>query len=59
MKRVEEIKRVRMQRHFDKRMDAHKDKKRKDIENELMKHIDLIEDPMVKAYIKGKKVVKI
>jgi len=45
MKRVDEIKRVRMQRHFDKRMELHKDKKRKDIENELMKHVDLIEDP--------------
>ena len=55
MKRVDEIKRIRQQRHFDKRMEAHKDKKRRDIENELMKHIDLIEDPKVKAYITKKK----
>ena len=59
MKRVDEIKRVRQQRHFDKRMEAHKDKKRKDIENELMKHIDLIEDPKVKAYITKKKAAKV
>ena len=58
MKRVDEIKRVRMQRHFDKRMEAHKDKKRKDIENELMKHVDLIEDPKIKQYIIKKKAEK-
>ena len=36
-------------------MDAHKDKKRKDLEAELMKHVDLIEDPAVKEYILAKK----
>ena len=59
MKRVDEIKRVRMQRHFDKRMELHKDKKRKDIENELMKHVDLIEDPQIKEYILKKKTQKV
>ena len=59
MKRVDEIKRVRMQRHFDKRMELHKDKKRKDIENELMKHVDLIEDPKIKEYILKKKTQKV
>ena len=58
MKRVDEIKGVRQQRLFDKRMDAHKTKKRQDIENELMKHINLIEDPKVKAYIIKKKTLK-
>ena len=58
MKRVDEIKQVRQQRHFNKRMEAHKEKKRKDIENELMKHIDLIEDPEIKKYIQKKKVQK-
>ena len=59
MKRIDEIKSVRQQRMFDKRMDAHKDKKRADIENELMKHIGLIEDPAMKAYIMKKKAQKI
>ena len=36
-------------------MDAHKGKKRKDLENELMKHVDLIEDPAIKEYITQKK----
>jgi len=55
MKRVEEIKAARKLRHFNKRMDAHKTKKREDMENELMKHIDLIDDPAVKEYIRSKK----
>ena len=58
MKRVEEIKQARMKRHFDKRMDAHKTKKKQDLENELMKHVDLIEDPNVKQYILKKKELK-
>ena len=40
-------------------MDAHKDKKRKDLENELMKHVDLIEDPAVKEFILAKKADKL
>ena len=40
-------------------MDAHKDKKRKDLENELMKHVDLIEDPSVKEFILAKKADKL
>ena len=59
MKRIDEIRTIRQQRMFDKRMDAHKDKKRSDIENELMKHIGLIEDPKMKAYIMKKKAQKI
>ena len=37
MKRVDEIKGVRQQRMFDKRMDAHKAIKRRQMEIELMK----------------------
>ena len=59
MKRVDEIKVARQMRFFQKRMDAHKVKKRADIENELMKHLELIEDPKVKAYIIKKKTQKI
>ena len=39
-------------------MDAHKNKKKGDLERELMKHADLIEDPDVKAYIMEKKEAK-
>ena len=59
MKRVEEIKAARKQRHFNKRMDSHKQKKKQDIENELIKHIDLISDPAIKEYIKNKKEQKL
>ena len=58
MKRVDEIKTVRQQRMFDRRMEAHKGKKRKDLEAELMKHIDLIEDPAIKEYIAKKQTEK-
>ena len=44
---------------FDKRMEAHKEKKRNDIINELMKHADLIEDPKVKEYVIKKKEQKV
>ena len=40
-------------------MDAHKGKKKGDLERELIKHADLIEDPNVKAYIMEKKNAKI
>ena len=40
-------------------MDAHKGKKKGDLERELIKHADLIEDPNVKAYIIEKKQAKI
>ena len=43
---------------FDRRMEAHKGKKRKDLENELIKHLDLIEDPAIKQYIIKKKTQK-
>ena len=39
-------------------MEAHKDKKRRDVENELMKHTGLIENAKVKAYILAKKEAK-
>jgi len=55
MKRVDEIKCARQMRHFKARMDAHKGKKKGDLERELLKHADLIEDPDVKAYIMEKK----
>ena len=58
MKRVDEIKSARQLRHFNARMDAHKGKKKLDLENELIKHVDLIEDEGVKAYIREKKEAK-
>ena len=58
MKRVDEIKCARQMRHFKARMDAHKGKKKGDLERELLKHADLIEDPDVKAYIMEKKAQK-
>ena len=58
MKRVDEIKTARQKRLFDKRMAAHKTKKRLDMVNELIKHVDLIEDPKVKEYVKKKKIEK-
>ena len=59
MKRVDEIKGVRQQRMFDKRMDAHKAIKRRQMEIELMKHSDLIDDPKIKSYIEEKKKIKL
>ena len=58
MKRIDEIKGTRQQRLFDKRIEAHKAKKRSDIENELMKHLGLIEDPKIKEYIIKKSLQK-
>ena len=58
MKRVDEIKGVRQQRMFDKRMDAHKAIKRRQMEIELMKHSDLIDDPKIKSYIEAKKKIR-
>ena len=43
---------------FDKRMDAHKEKKRADVTNELMKHLNLIDDPKIKEYLIKKKAQK-
>ena len=47
-----------MQRHFDRRMEAHKRIKRVHLENELIKHVDLIDDPKVKAFVLKKKEIK-
>ena len=43
---------------FKRRMDDHKVKKRNDLQNELMKHVDLISDPKMKEYILKKKSQK-
>jgi hypothetical protein len=58
MKKLDEIKARRQQRFFERRMAKAKAKKRTDVENELMKHSDLINDPKVKAYIQRKKEAK-
>lgn len=58
MKKLDEIKARRQQRFFERRMAKAKAKKRTDVENELMKHADLINDPKVKAYITRKKDAK-
>lgn len=58
MKKIDEIKARRQQRFFDRRMAKAATKKRADIENELVKHADLISDPKVKQYILKKKEVK-
>ena len=55
MKRVSEIKTSRMERLFKKRMDAHKHIKRQQMEIELAKHIDLIDDDRIKQYIAKKR----
>ena len=44
-----------MERAFKKRMDDHKGIKKMNLEIELMKHVDLIDDPNVKSYILKKK----
>ena len=55
MKKLDEIKGKRQQRFFERRMAKAKAKKRTDVENELVKHADLIGDAKVKAYILKKK----
>jgi hypothetical protein len=59
MKRVDEIKKTRQQRFFDRRMAKASAKKRMDMENELMTHVDMISDPKIKEFIKEKKFVKL
>lgn len=59
MKRIDEIKKVRQQRFFDRRMAKASAKKRIDVENELMTHADSISDPKVKDFIKTKKAEKL
>ena len=59
MKRIDEIKKARQQRFFDRRMAKAAAKKRSDIENELMTHVDIISDPKVKEFIKEKKATKL
>ena len=39
-------------------MEAHKRIKRVHLENELIKHVDLIDDPKVKAFVLKKKEIK-
>ena len=55
MKRVDEIKKARQERFFKKRMDKAKGQKRQATENELMQSVDLITNPIVRAYIAKKK----
>ena len=59
MKRISEIKRARQQRFFDRRMAKASANKRRDIENELMTHVDSISDPKVQAFIREKKAEKL
>ena len=59
MKRIDEIKKARQQRFFDRRMAKAAAKKRADVENELMTHVDIISDPKVREYIKEKKEAKL
>ena len=59
MKRVDEIKKARQERFFDKRMDAHKGMRKMNTLNELIKHVDLIKDAKVKAFIMKKRQVKL
>ena len=59
MKRVDEIKGIRQERMFKQRMDAHKGLKRRQMEIELMKHVDLIEDPKIKEFIMAKRVIRV
>jgi len=59
MKRVDEIKKARQQRFFDRRMAKAAAKKRMDIENELMTHVDSISDPKIKEFIREKKTEKL
>ena len=59
MKRVDEIKKARQQRFFDRRMAKAAANKRRDVENELMTHVDSISDPKIRAFIKEKKAAKL
>mgnify|MGYP002635305545 CR=1 FL=1 len=59
MKRIDEIKKARQQRFFDRRMAKASANKRRDVENELMTHVDSISDPKIKAFIREKKAAKL
>ena len=59
MKKIDDIKKRRQQRFFDRRMAKAAAKKRSDVENELMTHVDLISDPKIKEFIAEKKVAKL
>ena len=59
MKKIDEIKKRRQQRFFDRRMAKATAKKRMDVENELMTHVDNISDPKVKEFIREKKAAKL
>ena len=58
MKRIDEIKKRRMERFFDRRMAKAHAKKKQDIINELCNHVDIIGDEKVKAFIKKRKAEK-
>jgi large subunit ribosomal protein L24e len=59
MRKIDEIKKTRQQRFFDRRMAKAAAKKRADIENELMTHVDIIKDPKIQEFIREKKIAKL
>jgi len=58
MKKIDEIKARRQERFFKRRMAKAEAKKKQDVENELLRHSDLISDAKVKSYIEKKKEQK-
>ena len=58
MKKIEDIKKRRNDRLFDRRMAKAHSKKKMDVINELCTHVDLIKDDKVKSFIKKRKEVK-
>ena len=58
MRKIDEIKKRRQQRFFDRRMAKAHAKKKKDVINELCNHADLIGDDKVKSYIMKAKAKK-
>jgi large subunit ribosomal protein L24e len=59
MTKIDEIKKRRQQRFFDRRMAKASAKKKEATENELMTHVDLISNPNVKSYIAKRKEAKL
>merc|ERR1740139_2002331 len=55
---IEDIKKRRNDRLFDRRMAKAHSKKKMDVINELCTHVDLIKDDKVKSFIKKRKEVK-
>jgi len=59
MTKIDEIKKRRQQRFFDRRMAKASAKKKEATQNELMTHVDLISNPNVKSYIAKRKDAKL